>query len=68
MLEAATEALEEVTVRAVRKMNSEVAMVNTVKASPVVMSGLSQLITKSQGGSGCFGGCRTYSGNIDYRR
>ena len=35
VLEAATEALEEVTVRAVRKMNSEVAMVNAVKASPV---------------------------------
>ena len=49
VLEAATEALEEVTVRAVRKMNSEVAMVNAVKASPVVMSAVSsQLITKSQ--------------------
>lgn len=49
VLEAATEALEEVTVRAVRKMNSEVAMVNAVKASPVVMSAVSsQLITKAR--------------------
>lgn len=49
LLEAATESLEEVTVRAVRKLNSEVAMINAIKASPVVMSAVSsQLIAKTQ--------------------
>lgn len=48
-LEAATEALEEVTVKAVRRMGSEVAMVNAIKASPVVISAISsQLISKTQ--------------------
>lgn len=42
-------AMEEVTVKAVRKMNNEVAMVNAIKASPVVMSAVSsQMIGKTQ--------------------
>lgn len=68
VLEAATEALEEVTVRAVRKMNSEVAMVNAVKASPCSDECGFQSADHQKPGSGCFGGCKTYSGNIDYRR
>jgi hypothetical protein len=48
-MEESLAALEEVTVYAVRKMNSEVSLINAVKTSPLVLSGVSaQQITKSQ--------------------
>ena len=48
-LEEESVSMEEVTVKAVRRMNSEVAMVNVAKTAPVVMNAVSsQLIGRTQ--------------------
>jgi len=48
-LEESTESLQEVTVVAMRRMNSEVSLLTSIKASNVVMSGVSaQQITRTQ--------------------
>lgn len=48
-LEDASVSMDEVTVKAVRRMNSEVAMINTAKNAPVVMNAVSsQMIGRTQ--------------------
>lgn len=46
VLEEVTEELEEVTVRAERRMNNEVAMISAAKAAPVVMNGVSGRVVR----------------------
>lgn len=48
-LEEESVTMDEVTVKAVRRMNSEVAMINVAKAAPVVMNAVSsQMISRAQ--------------------